>query len=154
MSRPKKKDDYALAKELTADMVTPPEEVDINDMPLNTLGDYLRYNKRARELNKKLRISRYAIKQCPAELHPKEKVQFSRNDGNNNKLPVYVSNEMIEFKMTLEPGKIYELPRCVVEHLAKKGTPQWRWYNNADGSKETRISHYDPRFSLRTIYAS
>lgn len=152
MSRPRK-DQYAEAKELTASMVTKPDaEVDINDMPLTTLGEYLRYNAKARELNKKLRIARYPIKQCPIELHPKERVQFSRNDGNNNKLPVYISNEMIEFKMDLEIGKTYDLPRCVVEHIAGKGTPEWKWFTNPDGSKETRISHYNPRFSLRTIY--
>jgi hypothetical protein len=154
MARPKK-DEYAVAKDLTAEMVKKPEdELDINDMPLTTLGEYLRYNVKARELNKKLRICRYPIKQCPEELHPKETVQFNRNDGNTGSIPAYLSNEKIHFDKKLEPGKIYTLPRCVVEHLAGKGTAQWRWFSNADGSKETRVSHTDPRFSIRTIYAS
>ena len=151
MSRPRK-DKYDEAKELTQAMVPPVEEVHIEDMPLTTLGEYMRYNARARELNKKLRICRYPIKQCPAELHPKEKIQLFKNDKSTHKQKVYLSNEMIHFDEMLEPGVTYELPRCVVEHLAGKGTPQWRWYNNADGSKETRMSHKEPRFSIRTIY--
>ena len=31
----------------------PKEEIAIEDMPLNSLSDYVRYNRRARELNKK-----------------------------------------------------------------------------------------------------
>lgn len=141
------------AKDLVAEMVTPRvEEVDIEDMPLNTLGDYLRYNKKAREINKKLRLCRHKIKQCPIELHPKERITIMRNDKNSSKIPVLLSNEMIHFEQMLEQGKEYELPRCVVEHLANRGTPVWRWFNLGDGAKETRISHYDPRFSIRTIY--
>lgn len=152
MARPKKQDDYALAEQMTNDMVKKEEEVDINDMPLNTLGDYLRYNKRAREINKKLRIARHPIKQCPIELHPKEKVEFNRNDQPNNPCMVHLSNEMIHFHEKLYPGKQYELPRCVVEHLASLGTNVWHWVTNGDGSKETKVSHKTPRFSIRTIY--
>ena len=125
---------------------------DINEMPLNTLADYIRYNEEARKVNKKLRIRRYPIKPCPIELHPKEKVVFSRNDQPANPLPVYLSNDMIDYKETLFPGKTYELPRCVIEYLAKKGTPHWRWFTKPDGSKETGIDSYAPRFALRTIY--
>lgn len=154
MSRTKK-EDHVIAKELTEEMVTKPDaEVDINDMPLETLGDYMRYNARARALNKKLRLCRYPIKPCPEELHPMETVQFNRNDGNTGRIPAVLSNEMIDFNKWLEPGKTYKLPRCVVEHLAGKGTPEWRWFSNPDGSKETRVSHKNPRFSIRTIYAS
>ena len=151
MSRPRKDEELQI-KELVTDMVAKPIEVDIEDMPLNCLSDYMAYNAKARALNKKLRVCRYPIKQCPIELHPKERVIFNRNDQPTNKLPVYLLNDIIEFKMTLEPGKEYELPRCVVQHLAEKGTPVWKWFNNPDGSKETRISHTDPRFALRTMY--
>lgn len=152
MARPRKVDDQEIAKAVTAAMVIKEEEVDISDMPLTTLGEYLRYNKRARELNKKLRLCRYPIKQCPIELHPKEKIEFARNDQPNNPCIVHLSNEMIHFNEKLYPGKVYELPRCVVEHLASLGTNVWRWVTNADGSKETKVSHKTPRFALRTIY--
>jgi hypothetical protein len=125
---------------------------DINTMPLNCLEDYVKYNIEARKLNKKLRIRRYEIKPCPIELHPKEKIVFNRNDQPNNPLPVYLSNDMIDFKEMLYPGKTYELPRCVIEYLAKKGTPHWKWFTKADGTKETGIESYAPRFALRTIY--
>lgn len=127
----------------------PPE---INEMPLNSLGDYMRYNVEARKLNKKLRICRYPIKQCPIELHPMERIVFNRHDQPNNPLPVYLSNDMIEYKIKLVPGKTYDIPRCVVSYLASKGTPIWKWFENPDGSKETRVASMDPRFSLRTIY--
>lgn len=155
MSRPRKDEDTQV-KELTASMVTKPvEEVDIEDMPLNTLGDYLRYNERARQLNKKLRIRRYEIKQCPIELHPHERVVISRNDKAHGPIAVLLSNDMIHFDKKLNPGETYDLPRCVVEHIAERGTPVWKWFSmGADGAKETRVSHYDPRFSVRTIYKS
>jgi len=124
----------------------------IEDMPLNCLDDYIKYNERARALNKKLKVARYQIKPCPVELHPTERIVFGRNDQKENALPVYLSDSMIDFKMTLYPGKTYELPRYIIEYLSKKGTPIWKWYENPDGSKETRISHFNPRFAIRTIY--
>jgi len=157
MARPRKVEEQE-AKDVVASMVAKPESVEIENMPLTNLGEYMRYNRRARELNKKLKILRYPIKQCPVELHPHERVMFGRNDQPTNPLPVFLSNEMIHFDRTkpaeqLRPGKIYDLPRCVIQHLSERGTPVWKWYDNADGSKETRKESVTPRFSLRTIYA-
>lgn len=126
----------------------------IEEMPLNSLGDYLRYNKEARRLNKQLRIRRYPIKQCPEELHPKERIVFNRNDQPANPLPVYLSNEMIEYKKKLYPGQTYDLPRCVVEYLASKGNPIWERVTNQDGSEYSRKIAMEPRFALRTIYGA
>ena len=156
MPRPRRKEEQVV-KEVIATMVKKEEPVDIEDMPLNSLGDYMRYNKRARELNKKLKILRYLIKQCPVELHPMERVVFGRNDQPTNPLPVFISDDMIHFDRTaprdrLIPGQTYDLPRYVVSYLAGKGNPVWKWYDNPDGSRETRRESMTPRFSLRTIY--
>ena len=157
MARPRKTTDEQLAKDVVASMVPKAEPIDIEDMPLNSLGDYMRYNKRARELNKKLKILRYPIKQCPIELHPMERIVFGRNDQPTNPLPVYISDDMIHFDRTkprdrLIPGQTYDLPRYVVDYLSKKGTPVWQWFDNPDGSRETRKVSTTPRFALRTIY--
>lgn len=128
------------------------EEVSIDKMPLTNLSDYIRYNREARKLNKKLRICRYPIKPCPVELHPTEKVIFNRTDQPTNPLPVVKSDDMIDFKMTLVPGKTYDLPRYIVAHLAQKGTAVWKWFDNPDGSRETRVASKKPRFAIRTIY--
>ena len=150
-----KKTDNDLAHDLTKTMA--PAEVEIEDMPLKTMGDYVRYNIRARAANKKLKSHRYPIKQCPVELHPMEKVVFERIDQPTNPLPVYISDDMIHFDRTsprdrLVPGQTYLLPRYVVDYLSKKGVPVWKWYDNPDGSRETRKASVTPRFSLRTIY--
>jgi len=159
MARPKKVPTEDIAPETTLlaqvkKVKTEEQETDINQMPLETLGDYVRYNKKAREMNKKLRILRYPIKQCPVELHPSQRVVFSRKDQPRNPLPVFVSNEMIHFDKKLIPGQTYDLPLCIIDHLASKGNPIWDWVTNPDGSKETRKIAMDPRFALRTIYAS
>jgi hypothetical protein len=125
----------------------------IEDMPLNTLRDYRLYNEEARKMNKKLGVARYKIKQCPIELHPKQRIVFSRNDQPSNPLQVYVSDHLIHFDQTLIPGKEYDLPECIIHYLAEKGTPVWKWFDNPDGSKETRKSHMEPRFSLRSKFA-
>lgn len=129
-----------------------PEKLAIEDMPLNSIRDYRLYNEEARRINKKLKVLRYPIKQCPVELHPKQRVVFGRNDQPSNPLPVYLSNHLIHFDEKLIPGKAYDLPECVINHLAEKGNPVWKWFTLPDGSRETRISHKDPRFSLRTVY--
>jgi len=157
MARTRKQDEEQ-SKELVAAMVTPTKEVEIEEMPLNSLGDYMRYNRKAREINKKLKLLRYPIKQCPVELHPHERVVFTRNDQPANPLPVYLSNEMIHFDRTklkdqLRPGQTYDLPRCVIQHLADRCVPIWKWFDNPDGSKETRKAGATPRFALRTVYA-
>lgn len=129
-----------------------PEKLPIEDMPLNTLRDYRLYNEEARKLNKKLKICRYPIKPCPVELHPKQRVVFGRNDQPSNPLKVFVSNDKIHFDQTLIPGKTYDLPEYIVHYLGEKGNPVWKWYDKPDGSKETGISHKEPRFALRTVY--
>ena len=106
----------------------------------------------ARKENKLLGLCKYPCKPCPVELHPKERILFGRKDQPLNALPVYLSNHLIDYKETLFPGKTYDLPRVIINHLAERGVPVWEWFTNPDGSKETRISHKDPRFTLRTIY--
>jgi hypothetical protein len=128
-----------------------PQSDEILNMPLTTLSEYVRYNKKAREANKKLGVLRYPIKQCPEALHPTEKIIFGRNDQPNNPCPVYISNELIEFNKELIPGKTYILPRCVVDYLSKKGTPIWEKVKNPDGSMDSRKTGKTPRFSIRTI---
>lgn len=121
-------------------------------MPLTTFREYQEYNTAARKANKKYKYCRYEIKPCPEELHPKQRVIFNRNDQPSNPLPVYLRNHLIEYKNTLIPGKEYDLPHCVINHLSEKGVPVWKWFDNPDGSRETRIESYKPRFSLRTVF--
>jgi len=153
MSKTKiKAEQTSLLEEIKQPEPVIPGEIPIEEMPLNCLADYLKYNKRARALNKSLGIRRHRIKQCPVEMHPKQRVMFNRKDQPANPLPVFVSNEMIEFEQTLIPGQVYDLPLCIIDYLAQKGTPLWDWFDNPDGSRETRKTGIDPRFALRTIY--
>ncbi len=124
----------------------------IEEMPLNTIRDYRLYNEEARKINKKLRLCRYPIKQCPIELHPKQRVKFGNNDKSMNPVPVFVSNHLIHFDEKLTPGKIYDLPECIVSYLSDKGYPVWDWVTLSDGSRETRMTGKQPRFSLTTVY--
>lgn len=124
----------------------------IEEMPLTSIREYRLYNEEARRQNKKLRVCRYLIKQCPVDLHPKQRIIFGRNDQPSNPLPVFLSNHLIHFDEVLIPGKSYDLPECIINHLAEKGNPVWAWFDNPDGSRETRVSHKEPRFQLRTIY--
>jgi len=129
------------------------QELPIDDMPLETLGDYVRYNKKCRALNQKLGMCRHKVKQCPLDLHPKQRIIFNRKDQPRNPLPVMVFNEMIDFEQTLVPGQTYDLPLCIIDHLASKGTPIWENQENPDGSSNTYKVATDPRFALRTVYA-
>jgi hypothetical protein len=125
----------------------------IHSMPLETLEDYRAYNREARRLNKQLRIARYPIKQCPEDLHPKERVILGRVDGqsNLNPIPVLLDNQDICFKETLECGKEYDLPYCVIDHLEGKGYPVWGWVTLPDGSRETREINKNPRFTVKRV---
>lgn len=128
------------------------EKLSIEDMPLETLRDYRLYNEEARRINKKLRICRYPIKQCPPELHPKQRVKFGNNDQSMHPVPVFLSNHLIHFDEKLQPGKVYDLPECIVHYLSEKGYPVWNWVELKDGSRETREVGKKPRFSLTTVY--
>lgn len=128
------------------------EKLPIEEMPLNNIRDYRLYNEEARKLNKKLRICRYPIKQCPVELHPKQRIKFGNNDKSLNPVPVFLSNHLIHFDEKLIPGRAYDLPECIVHYLSEKGYPVWDWVNLPDGSKETRMVGKQPRFSLTTVY--
>lgn len=128
------------------------KKVHIDQMPLTTFREYRQYNEEARRLNKELGMCRYPIKQCPVDLHPKQRIKFGRNDQPSNPLKVFLSNHLIHFDETLIPGKVYDLPHCVINYLQDKGTPIYKWYDNPDGSRETRLSHKEPRFQLSTVY--
>lgn len=128
------------------------EKLPIDEMPLNNIRDYRLYNEEATRLNKKLKICRYPIKPCPIELHPKVRVIFRSNDQPNNPQKVHLSNALIHFDETLIPGKAYDLPECIVHHLSTRENPEWGWFDNADGSRETRVKSKKPRFSLTPVY--
>lgn len=129
------------------------EKLPIEEMPLETIRDYRLYNEEARRLNKKLKMCRYPIKQCPVELHPKQRVKFGNNDQSMHPIQVYVSNHLIHFDQKLTPGKVYDLPECIVSYLSEKGYPVWDWVNiGPNGERETRMTGKRPRFSLTTIY--
>lgn len=129
------------------------EKQSIEDMPLNTLRDYRLYNEEARKINKRLRVCRYPIKQCPVELHPKIRVKFGNNDQSIHPVPVYLSNHLIHFEQKLTPGKVYDLPECIVHYLGEKGYPVWDWVTiGSNGEKETRVIGKKPRFSLVTVF--
>lgn len=128
------------------------DKLPIEDMPLETIRDYRLYNEEARKLNKKLRMCRYPIKQCPVELHPKQRIKFGNNDKSMNPVPVFMSNHLIHYDEKLIPGRVYDIPECIVHYLAEKGYPVWEWVNLPDGSKETRMTGKKPRFSLTTVY--
>src|SRR5712675_1010891 len=102
-------------------------KVAIEDMPLNTIRDYRLYNEEARKLNKRLKICRYPIKQCPVELHPKQRVKVDTTDGTRNPIPVFLSNHLIHLDEKLTPGKVYDLPECIISYLSEKGNPIWNW---------------------------
>ncbi len=129
-----------------------PEKLAIEDMPLECLRDYRLYNEEARKLNKKLRILRYPIKQCPVELHPTQRIKFGNNDKSMNPVPVYKSDHMIHYDQMLTPGQVYDIPEYIVHYLSEKGYPVWEWVTLKDGSKETRMTGKQNRFSLTTVY--
>lgn len=128
------------------------KKLSIEEMPLESLRDYRLYNEEARRLNKMMRICRYPIKQCPVELHPKQRVKFGNNDQSMHPVVVFVSDHMIHYDEKLIPGKIYDLPEYIVHYLSEKGYPVWDYVKLADGSKETRCVGKKPRFSLTSIY--
>lgn len=140
-------------KTMTTALKQAETEIDIDDMPLETIRDYRLYNEEARKRNKKLRMCRHPIKQCPVELHPTQRVKFANNDKSMNPVPVYLSNHLIHFEKKLIPGQTYDLPQCVVAYLADKGYPVWEWVTlSKDGAKETRVTGKAPRFSITTVY--
>jgi hypothetical protein len=128
------------------------DKLPIEEMPLQTLRDYRLYNEEARKLNKKLRMCRYPIKQCPSELHPKQRIKFGNNDQSMNPVPVFLSNHLIHYDEKLIPGRVYDLPECIVHYLSEKVYPVWDWVTLPDGSRETRMTGKKPRFSLTTVY--
>lgn len=128
-------------------------DIDIENMPLEKLSDYIKYNKYARLKNMKLKEEdRYPIKPCPAELHPQETVIISSNTNKDQKIHAFLSNDMIHFDEKLEQHQKYTLPRCVVEHLSKLGTDLYKEYKFPEGTSERRVIGKEPRFSIRNIY--
>jgi hypothetical protein len=131
---------------------TEAEKLPLEEWPLESLRDYRLYNEEARKMNKKLRLCRYPIKQCPVELHPHQRVRIDTTNNCRNPIPVFVSNHLIHYDEKLIPGKVYDIPECILSYLSEKGNPIWGWVSLADGSKETRQIDKKPRFSLTTVY--
>lgn len=128
------------------------EKLEIEDMPLTSLRDYRLYNEAARKANKKAKKCIYSIKPCPTELHPHQRIVFNRKDQPTNALAVYKSDDVIDFKMTLIPGKTYDLPEYIIHYLSEKANPIWGWVDLPNGERETRVVNKDHRFQLRQLY--
>ena len=128
------------------------EKLPIEEMPLTSIREYRLYNEEARKLNKKLRICRYPIKQCPVDLHPKQRIKFGNNDQSINPVKVFVSDHLIHFDETLLPGNVYDLPEYIVHYLSEKGYPVWERQTSRDGSVDTVCVGKKQRFSLTTIW--
>lgn len=128
------------------------EQIAIEDMPLTSLREYRLYNEAALAANKKAKKHIYDIKPCPTELHPHQRIVFNRKDQPTNPLAVYKYDSLIDFKMTLIPGKTYDLPEYIIHYLADKANPIWGWVDLPNGERETRVVNKDHRFQLRTIY--
>lgn len=146
-------------KSLESVLEDAPKKVELEDMPLESIRDYRLYNEEIRRLNKeakmkdrKLKEAPYQIKPCPVELHPTQRVAVQDNAQPNNPVKIYLSNELIHFDQTLQSGKEYDLPHCVVNHLCELHTPKWGYVNLPDGTRETRLVSKTPRFSVRTIF--
>ena len=148
----KKKEDMTF-KDPAMDRAIAESSQSVANMPLNTYEDYRIHNRAVRKENSKLGYQRFPIKQCPIDLHPKERIIFNRNDQPSNPQPVYLSNDRIHFDETLIPGKQYDLPRVVLDFLASKGRPIWEWITKPDGTTETRVVRKEPRFSMQTVYS-
>lgn len=128
------------------------DKLPLEEMPLETLRDYRLYNEEARKLNKKAGKILYPIKQCPVELHPKQRIRFDNNDKSSNPIPVFLSNHLIHYDEKFIPGKEYDVPECVIHYLTSKGYPRWEWRTLKDGSRETFYGGKSPRFSIVTVY--
>jgi hypothetical protein len=127
------------------------DRLPIEDMPLETLRDYLKYNEEARKINKKLRICKYPIKQCPKELHPTQRIRFANNDKSTNPVKVHLSNHLIHYDELLVPGNTYEVPEVIANYLAEKGYPVWDYKEGKNGERETYMVTKTPRFSVTTV---
>lgn len=128
------------------------EKLSIEQMPLETLRDYRLYNEEARKLNKKLKLCKYPIKQCPVELHPTQRVTISNNDKSTHPIKVFLSNHLIHYDETLKAGGTYDLPQCVVSHLTSRGYPVWGYVDLPDGTRETKQVNKTPRFSVVQVF--
>lgn len=134
------------------DQIPLPKVESIDEMPLETLRDYRLYNDEARKLNKKLKLCRYQIKQCPTDLHPKQKVKLENNDQTTHPIKVFLSNHLIHFDEELDPGKVHELPECVITYLSEKGYPIYERIEKPDGSKNTIQVGKKARFSVTSVW--
>ena len=56
------------------------EKLPLESWPTTTLREYRLYNEEATKQNKRLGMCRYKIKQCPPDLHPKQRIIFRRNE--------------------------------------------------------------------------
>lgn len=147
-----------LEKKTEAPFETNHAETPIEELPLETYRDYVRYNERARAANKKAKKLLYPMKQCPIELHPKQRIRFQRNDQPTNPLHVKKSNDIIDYEETLIPGRVYELPNVICDFLNKRGTPIWERKEKPkkpgqhEAEWETVLSGFKNRFALQAVF--
>ncbi len=118
---------------------------DLKKMPLNSIEDYEAYNKQARACS-------VPVKPAPADMHTHVKVKFLRRDNMTHPVPLYFRNHIIDFRKTVEHGKVYDLPKIVVRQYQELGIPKYKQYvNKSTGDSETVFSHKDPRFAFQIV---
>ena len=120
------------------------------DWELNTLEDYRKYNKEAR-------ANGWRLKFPPHELHEIQKVKVTRLDGQGRnhikvRLVTMAHGMEIDYKGTIVPGEVYELPTPVIKHLERLAYPEYQQIKNPDGTSQTVETGKLPRFAVSNAY--
>lgn len=147
IQEPVKEDAKESAKILAKELVKSFENVDIQDMPLETFDDYREYNKVARK-------KKIPVKFPPISMFPTARTKIIRADG-QGKNPIHVrirdAKLLLDYDEELPCSENIEIPQAVISWINNRAKSVYKEVKYPDGTSATQFSHHEPRFSCQMV---
>lgn len=134
---------------------------DFAHVDLRTRKDYYQYNEAVKYIRKKFKKEflkgdlDLPFVYIPHDLLETHKIKFQRREKPSNKPTSFNFKLMdcwVKFYETLDPGNEYVLPKEVINEINRLGRPTYKQVKYPDGTYETVLDKYEPRFSCQAVF--
>lgn len=129
---------------------------DLDEMPLKTHEDYIRYNEAVRQRRRVLRKKDVEYMYAPLDLVKTCKVRLTRKK--NRGMPININKRLLDKavwfqspKGGFKDGEEVELPECLLNWLNGLAVPVYKQEKYPDGSYSTVLDRMDEVYSAQVM---
>lgn len=128
----------------------------IQDLPLDTYEDYVRYNECVRRRRKRTRKVDLPYKYAPHEVVHMTKVRLTRTKHRGNPININLrcTKNWVKMESPLEgykDGEEVMIPTCFVDRINEMAEPKYKQIKYPDGSSSTVLDYWDNKYNAQVM---